>query len=661
MKAPRWICRIVFGLLILFADKTIYSQWKNVAPGLIGPVSLFGAMTFQDGTIWAGHNTLWRSTDLGKTWQQLQGYSGGEITVIQFFDRNFGLIGNEGGNIYLSRDGGLTWNPTIFTSMTCRGICFGETKNEIAVTGIDPAVYITTNGGTSWVSTMSVQGDDWGHDIVYEHTRGLIMLASLKSPPTESRLYNSSDFGSTWQRSSNSVDYDAYSISQDSCQDGNIYVMDEDYYSSVDQVSQIYSTADKGNSWVNALAFPVRYFAGSIGTGRATVYAPSVSNGTYRSTNKGSTWTSIGGPDQSPDSRLITVVNDNIVLSCDPSGSIWETTNSGGDSIPFFTGAGAFSISPDILFDHDTIRCNDSLVRSIALTTSGCLPPSLSGWRIIGPDSSSFGVGNFTKDSLRIILKPKTPGDHNALVVLTLNNGISDTITLKGYNILPHQLALATKDQATDTLGGSVNVPITISGLDHAEDIDLVLHYDSKLNYNGSYSITNVKLDLSGDEWSGRSKLHVTQARPDIILGYSRFTVFNDSLTKSQVTFDSISVLTAVSPCQYILPISVTSTITPPSGCGIGIVSHFIHTGEIPQLSLMPNPTTGEVSIISSANLGEANITIYDMLGTQRGTKTLPLVKNTAEKLSLPSANGIYYIRITTAGRTYDLRAVVNH
>src|SRR5205085_10125244 len=119
-----------------------------------------------------------------------------------------------------------------------------------------------------------------------------------------------------------------------------------------------------------------------------------------------------------------------------------------------------------------------------------------------------------------------------------------------GIGVVPHQLSILTTDQATDTIAGSVDVPITIHGLDHAEDVELVLHYDNGLTYDSSFSSTT-SLDMPNEQWTNRSKLHITQAKPDTILGYARFNTFGDSM-QSYVTFDSVMVLTGITPCQYI-------------------------------------------------------------------------------------------------------------
>jgi hypothetical protein len=80
----------------------------------------------------------------------------------------------------------------------------------------------------------------------------------------------------------------------------------------------------------------------------------------------------------------------------------------------------------------------------------------------------------------------------------------------------------------------------------------------------------------------------------------------------------------------------------------------------LPQLSIIPNPTSGEISITSTQDLGDVTITVYDMLGVKQSMNALILQKGTPAKLVLPEANGVYNVRVRSAARTYDLRVVVS-
>ncbi len=317
------------------------------------------------------------------------------------------------------------------------------------------------------------------------------------------------------------------------------------------------------------------------------------------------------------------------------------------------------SASPDTLFATDSISC-DSITRSALFSRSGCSPPSVSSWSVIGADSASFRASNLSLDSIQVTLYGTKQGDQSAKLVLNLDNGSSDTVSLSGnVNIIPENLSFATQNVQTDTLGATVSVPITIIGLNQPENVDLVLHYDSVLLYQGSFNAANVKLDIPGEQWPGRSELNIPNAQSGVVAGYARFTVFADSGAKPQVTFDSLDVLSASSPCEYTLPALVTSIITPPSGCGTEILSQFLQDSTIPTFSIHPNPTMGDVELTSSLDLGNAEVEIYDVLGVQRADLTVTLSKDAPAVFSLPNAAGIYYLRIHSVVGVRSMSVVV--
>ncbi len=972
MRIPRYLCIIFAALLVLLAESDACAQWKNVAP-VLGS-SGFNASHYKDGVLWFGGSALWNSSDTGKTWTNVNvNFSG--ISVIHFYDKNFGLVGT-GNGAYLTKNAGASWTQVLTFTAACRGICFGHTKNEIAVCGGGDLLQLSTDGGNSWKSAHPLQGVQWAHDIYYTKANELITLLSLDSPPSNSQIYVSTDFGTSWNQKTGIVDYDTYSISHDSCNSGSIYVIAEDYAHTEDGISKIFVSPDGGTTWDNPIPMPAGYFSGSVESGINAVYVPSVKNGIYRSTNGGLYWKSIGGPGNYSDSRLLSVINDNIIFACGNDGSIWKTINSGGDSLRFTSGKSTFTMNPKTIFNADTLLCGDSVIRSIHFKYAGCSPPSISSWKISGLDPKSYQVRNLTYDSLGVIFEAKKQGDNHGLLIITLNDGALDTITLNGFNnsmpfvfsigqqnlfqldtlalcelpitqkfilktsgcipkiisqkiigpyadeysitklisdpllsedsafitfdptgegkrnatyeltlsdgkvisiplqgtgkilpftysftpqslfdkdtlylcspnkqmtitfsvsgcpitkvlsqlitgpyasdytiihqvndsidgidsvvinfnasstgdhtanfvltfadgktisipllgvgkveafnysfgpqslfekdsiylcapneqktitlsvkgcpipkvisqilsgvsasdytiiheaadsitgtdsviinfnastggllpasfiltfadgstisiplqgygIAPHPLSILTSNQSTDTIGGSIYIPITISGLDHNEDIELVLHYEKDLKYEGSFSGA-LDLDMKNEQWDGRSKLHIAQAKNDVILGYAKFDVFGDS-NPSHVTFDSVIILTAKAPCQYILPASATSTITPPSGCGIQTLTHFLRDSSMPQLSIVPNPTSGEVSVSSTVSLGDVNIGIYDMLGVKQNIIHTNLQKNIPAKILLPAFNGVYNLQVQTMQNSWNLRAMVNH
>lgn len=621
-------------------------------------------MVYQSGKVWAGiQTTLWMSSDDGLTWNNRTPFnfsSPGTFFDIDFFDGNTGIVSMDNGYILITFNAGLTWKdispPPKRSAFAAK---FISSVREIVVGYSNTSICITRDGGATWTSQTFPSYDECG-DI---HTsRSGTITAMMNGLRVGSSILFSSDYGSIWVTYSGPFDDDCKSFAIDPCDSNTFYVANEEFYNITDAIRSLYVSDDRGATWHIADSKPFEYLCGSVITlPNSIVYFQTMHDGIRRSTDGGQSWKTIGGPNGMKDTRIVAAKNSNVLFAADEQGNIWKTMNSGGDSLLTTSGNGMLNISQKSLFTSDTLYiCNAPVTRFITISRSGNCPPRITKIELSGPNQTSYSTTGIAGDSLGINFLPQNGGMQNAYLVLYLSDGKQDTVALQGTGISPHLLSLFTSDQSTDTLGGSVNVPITISGLDHSEDIDIIMHYDKELIYKGSYSTSNVKLDVPGETWAGRTKLRIPQALVNTILGYSRFDVFSDSLRKPQVIFDSITVLTVVVPCQYTLPNFVVSTISPPSGCGVNILTKFMRDSTIPQLSIRPNPASGDIFITSTLDLGEAEVDIYDMLGVKRETEIFVLKKNSALKLSSSLSNGIYYLRIKSMFGVHDLRVIVD-
>ncbi len=238
------------------------------------------------------------------------------------------------------------------------------------------------------------------------------------------------------------------------------------------------------------------------------------------------------------------------------------------------------------------------------------------------------------------------------------------SIPLHGVGRGIHSLSLnaGSLGQKTDTIGGNVAVPIVIGGLPSSETIELVLHYPlPDLVYDGSFDANGMKVDMPGEQWPGRSKLQIAGDESNPTQAYARFNVFSDTAYDPLVVFDSMSIPDAPSPCGYEFPPASRSAIYPPQGCGIQILSRWVHFGERPVLDVRPNPTSGEINLTASADLGDAVVTIYDMLGVVRGCARVTLKQGQSSELQLPPAAGLYYLRVASSSGSENLQVIVEH
>ena len=125
-----------------------------------------------------------------------------------------------------------------------------------------------------------------------------------------------------------------------------------------DYTSDIKKTSDKGLTWQDKLIHDKPYLCGSITTAEGVYYVQTQSEGLLRSTDNGETWNQCGGPNGNLDTRLIFALNKNHVFAIDQQGNLWETTNSGGDSL---AGSGS-SPQPKTTFHFTSAKIiNDSI------------------------------------------------------------------------------------------------------------------------------------------------------------------------------------------------------------------------------------------------------------------------------------------------------------
>jgi photosystem II stability/assembly factor-like uncharacterized protein len=598
------------------------------------------------------------------------------------------------GQTLVSRDLGGTWtaagNIDIANSDSysieadlCGSQRIYDVHEDLASSYVNGSQILTSSdSGLTWTSVFS-------HPIPYlagsiaiaQHTAYVPLVADLQaSGPLGAGVLRTTDQGSTWTNIALSQSTGGPCNYFDS---RNICAINDNIIFLVDTGGSIWATLNSGgdsipfssSSFSSLTASPSTLFssdtiscdsvAHSVLFSRTGCTPPSVSS------------LSVIGPD-SASYRAHNLNSDSIsvTLSALKQGNqqallIFFLDNGSSDTvilagyvrqIPF-----NYSISPQQIFAHDSVYpCDGPSAETVYLNTSGCKIPDISSSLISGNAASDYklakSLNSFTGfDSIKLSFTPSDTGIRNASYIMSLSNGSNITIPLSGYGIPTIPLLLASSDQTTDTLGATVSVPITINNLQRPEDIDLVLHYDGTVDYLGSFSPSGTKLDVAGEQWKGRSELHIVGAAPGVIAGYAKFNVFNDSGEDAHAQFDSVSVLTAKSPCEYSMPKAVTSTITAPSGCGATILSQFVHLGIVPTFSVRPNPASGDVWITASVDLGDVTFAIYDMLGTGRSEVVASVQKDNPVELTLPHAEGIYNIVAKYSGGMSMMRIVREH
>jgi hypothetical protein len=438
-----------------------------------------------------------------------------------------------------------------------------------------------------------------------------------------------------------SADADCWSIAVDSCDPDRLYRLNEDWAWTEDNISEILLSVDAGRTWTTTANRSVKYFAGGLATTENVIVASTVDgNGVHRSTDRGLTWMDIGGPSVGRDTRAIALIGDSIVVVADKQGSIWVRYPLG---LP----------TRKTLFATDTLSaCDSSQTRIYTRMSGGCSLSSIVGAQVIG--SGDYTINQVTQDSVSLTFSHSfPPGARDALLILSLSDGSKDTIQLLGTMIGSlHQVQMQTTDLAVDTLGGLAEVPLTLSDFEKAQDVEVILHYEpaDKLKYRGAYHPTNgSRLDITGEEYAGRSKLRMTGVAGTAVVALATFDVFADSVDAPKVWFDSLVVLTAA-PCEYSALSPAVSFITPPSGCGIGMLSQLLRVGKI-DLRIRPNPAATTISIGTNLDLDAVELVISDALGNELRSVEADLRASQPFSMDVSAfAPGLYFLRASSGG-----------
>ena len=164
-----------------------FAGWKLVKPRQVLPEEVaeraFTVMAIEPSTregakkLWAGSIRLWRTDDSGRRWRAVSGsFDGTPISAIEVARSRPGLmfVGTNGGGIFRSRDGGLTWSQSLSgIDIPARAITSIQTHPKF------PATVVMTVASSGVLSS------------------GVQIRTGVQLP--YSHVFRSRDMGDTWE------------------------------------------------------------------------------------------------------------------------------------------------------------------------------------------------------------------------------------------------------------------------------------------------------------------------------------------------------------------------------------------------------------------------------------------------------------------------------
>ncbi|MFI5201029.1 MAG: T9SS type A sorting domain-containing protein [Candidatus Kapaibacterium sp.] len=596
-------------------------------------------MTFQSGIAWAGTGHVWKSTDDGATWKVTPLNPYGTICQISFIDDHNGLVATREGGVFLTRDGGNSWKTINNVASGCS--CLLLDSNTILVCEKEPGgVDYSLDGGKTWNTSY---GDSWDHDIIAGPNRGLVYMLSANYT-TLMHLWCSNDAGLNWSMQPGTFDVDCWSIALDRCNPKIMYIVNEGYTLTIDYngVSRIYVTSDGGVTWNITASHPSDYFAGSVVLGPNTVFVPTVSEadaGIFRSLDHGQTWQNIGGPSAAADTRLILAIDDNHLIASDHDGSIWITSNCGGDSVTL----PVLPSTPEFLLPSHSASvvlngCGISVDTSIPVAVISCMPISATLDSVWLSGSPAFSLPNANvapqtfelKDSIFVSYSSsKGPDTAYLHIQYDLGSGRQDTsieligtmnsALLASPSQLHREAASAYLGQVDSLrLGVDISSEINIDSLwPYLNDIQGTFAFDSSIVSFESYTPppgwTITSLMNRGNAVDFEIHKNSAQATQPLDLGAALFLPNTTQLATSWVTLPRFVLdigKQAVSLCVTDNEDSHWSVKTLGAESGVAEAPTNAEDG----ISIYPNPAESEF-FVRNTNANPALITLYDAIG----------------------------------------------
>lgn len=640
---------------------TLAAQWTNsgVSVGRTGGTAAFGGyVCYRDGVVWAGHDKLLRSDDLGLTWKPVTIPQAGTIFAIDFLDAKVGAIGTVSG-LYATSDGGASWRKVNFNDGW--QFTIDRFSGDWYYMSSSPyAVYISKNQGGTWTTSYTATNYTTA---MRSNNQGSVYIT--QSPGgTRSRVMQTTNRGATWNTLNGLVDLDSHEMIFDSCDRSRIYVMNEDIASTPDNFSSIFVSTDGGQSFTMSGSNPIvradpRNYTGGFAESAHALFAQRLDQIT-RSTDRGLTWKDVGGPAGHIDAQYVCAITDNIVLALDTNGIIWRTTNAGGDSI---AGTSSALASPGQLFVRDTTALCSSLTRALAVLGGACGPASIVSVDLNGPDAVEFVVTRSgygpDGDSIEISFIPMHPGVHNATAVVRMSDGSTLTVPLVPLASTRSVAVLKpVRTMQQDTIGGDVTVSVGESFLlptvQNSSGFRIYAHYDPRQLVYVSAESDAATIDAHDANGTLTIDVVPTISRGDVVTNiafhffpevvpFTSGEIHGDTEFCSRIVIDSIKPIEAFS-CSVASDTAIVVDVCSSLSCGMSHLSQFVRQEPI-VLRISPNPANLVVDVAATRPI-DGVIRVLDITG---GTVLVSVIRDGHATLDIrPLGRSVFAVELTT-------------
>jgi photosystem II stability/assembly factor-like uncharacterized protein len=282
-------------------------------------------------------NAVYKTTDWGGFWgalgQGLPTQSTFHCLSVDPSGPRSVFLGTASG-VYVSGDGGETWQPSSFTQYT-RGVAVGgaDGQSVYAISGGN-AVYRSSNAGSTWIPVLGDAG--LLHTLSVDPIDGLIAYVGSGDPWTEAILHRTEDGGETWD---------------------SVVIADPGEVSSVSQINHtdrqtmylgiswgpggVFKSIDDGVSWQQVLDSGVSSLARAPAEVQTVYVEAQWGDHLFVTDDGGQQWEDIreGLPAGTPMHRLaVDSANPGLVYAAAADHGLWSTVYAAGNPVPLVTG-----------------------------------------------------------------------------------------------------------------------------------------------------------------------------------------------------------------------------------------------------------------------------------------------------------------------------------
>jgi titin len=487
------------------------ANWNVVNIGIssaaIGSVAISPNYS-TDNTVFAGsiQGGVYKTTDGGASWMLSNsgmsglGISALAISPIYVVDHTVFAGAWEGG-VYKTTDGGASWisvNTGLTGSISHLAISPNFATDHTVFAGgcFSGSVYKTTDGAASWTLAFTAPGL-FCLAISPDYATDRTVYAG-----TDSGIYKTIDGGQNWTTVNSGIpnlSIYAVAISPNFSSDQTVYAGGDG--------DRVYKTTDGGVSWlttpsihytIHSIAVSPNYASDKtvlVGTGAANLHGGTPSNGVYKSTNSGASWTTMN-------SGLPTILNEVApTIAISPNYAADRTVFAGTKFYSVYSYTGASTIN--------TVSAASGLQgQSFSVTITGTY--------FTGATTVSFGSGitvnSFTVDSSTQITAnitisgSATTGSRD--VSVTTPGGMATKTG--GFTVNQAPPTITTVSPNSDVQGQTLDVIITGTYLTDASSVSFGSGITvNSFNVDNSTQITS-NISISGSAATGARDVSVT-------------------------------------------------------------------------------------------------------------------------------------------------------